>query len=242
VTEQLGLGSPNDAVGETLYMHWDEYERGEPASPVEVIGVVENRRLNVTTGRGSASSIYTVSSTPLPVHLVRIYGADVGGALAAIDTLWQRLAPSVPIERRFVSDDFEAGFESYTKIGQVFMVLAFLAFLIATFGLFAMSLLLANRRLREIAVRKTLGARRDRLVWMLMRWLSRPVLIANVVAMPLAFAFGRAYLSVFDQPVPMTAWPFLVCLAFTLLLACATVGHQTWRAASVRPSDVLRSE
>ena len=242
LTEQLGFRSPADAVGELLYMLWDEYEPGEPASPVEVIGVVENHRLNVTTGRGPASSIYGLSPTPLPVHLVRISASQVGGALAAIDTLWQRLAPSVPLERRFVSDDFEASFGSYTKIGQVFMVLAFLAFLIATFGLFAMSLLLANRRLREIAVRKTLGARRDGLVWMLMQWLSRPVLIATLAAMPLAFAFGRAYLSVFDQPVPMTPWPFVACLAFTLLLACATVGHQTWRAASVRPSDVLRSE
>ena len=91
-------------------------------------------------------------------------------------------------------------------------------------------------------MRKTLGARRDGLVWMLMGWLSRPVLIATVAAMPLAFAFGRVYLSVFDQPVPITPWPFVACLGFTLLLACATVGHQTWRAASVRPSDVLRSE
>jgi putative ABC transport system permease protein len=242
LTEQLGFRSPDDAVGETLYMLWDEYERGEPASPVEVIGVVENRRLNVTTGLGSASSIYSVSSTPLPVHLVRISASDVGGALTAIDALWQRLAPSVPLERRFVSDDFQVSFESYAKIGQIFVVLALLAFLIATFGLFAMSLLLANRRLREIAVRKTLGAHRDQLVWMLLKWLSRPVLIASVVAMPLAFVFGRAYLSVFDQPVAMTPWPFLACLAFTLLLACATVGHQTWRAASVRPSDVLRSD
>jgi putative ABC transport system permease protein len=242
LTEQLGFRSPDEAVGETLYMLWDEYEAGQPASPVEVIGVVEDRRLNVTTGLGPTSSIYGLSPTPLPVHLVRISASDVGGALAAIDTLWQRLAPSVPLERRFVSDDFEASFDSYAKIGQIFIVLAFLAFLIATFGLFAMSLRLANRRLREIAVRKTLGARRDRLVWMLLRWMSRPVLIANVAAMPLAFAFGRAYLSVFDQPVPMTPWPFLACLAFTLLLACATVGHQTWRAASVRPSDVLRSE
>lgn len=242
LTELLGFRSPVDAVGEVLYMLWDEYERGEPASPVEVIGVVENHRLNVTTGFGPASSIYGVSPTPLPVHLVRVSASQVGGALAAIDSLWQRLAPSVPMERRFVSDDFEASFESYTRIGQVFMVLAFLAFLIATFGLFAMSLLLANRRLREIAVRKTLGARRDQLVWMLMRWLSRPVLIATVAAMPLAFAFGRSYLSAFDQPVPMTPWPFVTCFAFTLLLACTTVGHQTWRAASVRPSDVLRSE
>jgi putative ABC transport system permease protein len=240
--EQLGFRSPTDAVGETLYMLWDEYQRGEPASAVEVIGVVENRRLNVTTGLGPASSIYTVSSTPLPVHLVRVSASDVGGALAAIETLWQRLAPSVPLERRFVSDDFDASFASYTKIGQICMVLALLAFLIATFGLFAMALLLANRRLREIAVRKTLGARRSGLVWLLLAWLSRPVLIANVAAMPLAFVFGRAYLSVFDQPVAMTPWPFLVCLAFTLLLACATVSHQTWRAASVRPSDVLRSE
>ena len=242
LTEQLGFRSPTEAVGETLYMLWDEYEAGQPASPVEVIGVVEDRRLNVTTGLGPASSIYNLSPTPLPIHLVRISASDVAGALAAIDRLWQRLAPSVPLERRFGSDDFEASFASYTRIGQIFMVLAFLAFLIATLGLFAMSLLLANRRLREIAVRKTLGARRERLVWMLIKWLSRPVLIANVAAMPLAFAFGRAYLSVFDQPVPMTPWPFLACLVFTLLLACSTVGHQTWRAASVRPSDVLRSE
>ena len=242
LTEQLGFRSPDDAVGETLYMLWDEYERDAPSSPVEVIGVVENHRLNVTTGLGSASSIYTVSSTPQPVHVVRVSGSDVGGAVAAIDALWQRVAPSVPIERRFVSDDFDASFESYTKIGQVFMLLALLAFLIAAFGLFAMSLLLARRRLREIAVRKTLGARRSGLVWLLLTWLSRPVLIASVAAMPLAFVFGRAYLSVFDQPVAMTPWPFVACLAFTLVLACATVGHQTWRAASVRPSDVLRSE
>src|SRR5690606_17174306 len=116
------------------------------------------------------------------------------------------------------------------------------AFLISTFGLLGMALLLASRRVHEIAVRKTLGARKAQMMGMLLFSLTRPVAIANVVALPFGFAFGQAYLQTFDQPIALTPWPFVFSLGFTLAVAWIAVGQQAWRAARVNPSDVLRRE
>ena len=244
LTERLGFRSPEEAAGEIVYWLWSELEPGGPANPLEIVGVVENRRLNIATGLGPASSVYGYGLPPerLPFHLVRISGADIDGALAAIDALWRRLAPNVPLDHRFASEDFEASFESYDRIGRVFAMLALFAFLISTLGLLGMALLLANRRVHEIAVRKTLGARKEQMVLLLLKSLASTVVVANVVALPFALIFGRAYLGVFDDPIPMTPWPFLFCLAFTLSVAWIAVGQEAWRAASIRPSDVLRRE
>jgi putative ABC transport system permease protein len=101
---------------------------------------------------------------------------------------------------------------NFAAISRILAGLAGCAFVIALMGLFGMAIHVTNRR-REIGIRKTLGASASRVVFMLLRDFARPVVIANIIAWPLAFLAGRIYLNLFVERIPLTPWPFLLSLA-----------------------------
>jgi putative ABC transport system permease protein len=105
-----------------------------------------------------------------------------------------------------------------------------------------MAVQVASRRLHEIGVRKSVGAHARQIVAMLLAQFSRPVLVANLIAWPLAYIAAQKYLSVFSTRVALTPLPFLASLAATIAVACLVVAGQAWRAARVNPATVLRSE
>ncbi len=240
--EEFGFGSPESAVGEVVYLPYRLTAGfgGTAAQPMRIIGVVETQPLAMV-GTGATSTMYTFADR-LPVQIVRISASDVSGALDGIDTLWERLAPGFAINRRFVDDNFNRSYENFMRISQAFGLLSLLALLISTIGLFAMASLITNRRAHEIAVRKTLGANRRQMITMLLRSFSGPVLVANIIAWPLAYIAARTYLDAFIYPIALTPVPFIVCLLFTVLMAWLVVGGQAWRAASLQPANVLHSE
>ena len=96
--------------------------------------------------------------------------------------------------------------------------------------------------MREVGVRKAHGASGARMVAMLLVSFSRPVVLANLVAWPLAYIAARTYLDDFQAPIALTPLPFVLSLAITLLIAWLAVGSQTLRASRARPAEVLRYE
>jgi putative ABC transport system permease protein len=105
-----------------------------------------------------------------------------------------------------------------------------------------MATLVTARRRAEIGVRKTLGASTMQVMLLLLGSFSKPVVLANVVAWPLGLAGARLYLNQFAKPIAVTLLPFALSLALTVAVAWLAVGSQTWRAARLRPVDVLRNE
>ena len=105
-----------------------------------------------------------------------------------------------------------------------------------------MAVQMSRRRVREIAVRKTLGATTGQAVVLLIRDFSKPVLFGCLAAWPLGYVAAEAYLDVFIRRVPVSALPFLGSLLLSLGLAWLVVGGQALRAARVRPGEVLRTE
>jgi putative ABC transport system permease protein len=148
----------------------------------------------------------------------------------------------VPIQRRFMDEAFNEGFEKYARLNQVFVGLTGVAFFISIIGLFGMAVQVAGRRTHEIGVRKSVGARKWQVVLMLLRDFSKPVLAANLIAWPLAYFAAQPYLHVFIQRVSLTPLPFVASLVIVLLIAWAAVGSQAWRAARANPATVLRFE
>jgi len=124
----------------------------------------------------------------------------------------------------------------------VLTALAVLGSAIATMSLFATAVYVTDRRRHEVGVRKTIGARTAQVFAMLLRDLSRPVVIANLIAWPVAFLAARLYLSLFAERVELTPAPFLMGLAITVAIACLAVGSRALRAARVKPAEVLRYE
>ena len=234
---ELGFDSPEAAVDQVVYF---PSGLGRPAQPNQIVGVVESRPLFLR-GFGATSNTYMLGSG-MNNAIVRLSADDVSGGLAAVDALWRRLSPQLPLTRRFMDDLFNEGYEKFARVNQVFTGLALFAFLISIMGLFGMAVQVAARRVHEIGVRKSVGARKRQIVAMLLKDFSKPVIVANLIAWPLGYFAGQAYLSVFIQRITLTPAPFILSLAITILIAWVAVGSQAFRAARVNPANVLRFE
>jgi putative ABC transport system permease protein len=240
LVRQLGFTTPAELVDKTIYVPERMTKAfGQAAQPVRVIGVVENKPLHFNGG-GASTTVYTMRPN-LNFQIVRLSAADVSGGLAAIDSLWSRLSTR-PLNRRFMDDIFNENYENFARINQVFGALAALAVVISVIGLFGMAVQVAGRRVHEIGVRKSLGARKSQIVTMLLTSFSKPIVVANLIAWPVGYYVARIYLNVFIQRISLTAVPFMLSLAVALLIACVAVGGQTLRAARVSPATVLRSD
>jgi putative ABC transport system permease protein len=234
--EQLGFASPEAAVDQVIYM--PSFDEDGPVLPVRLIGVVENRPLHLL-GLGATSNVYFLGGNQWYV-IARIAANDISTTLAAMEAAWDRQAPAIAISSRFMDAMFDQNYLTFGRINAVFNGLASFALVISAIGLFGMAVHTTGRRRHEIGVRKTLGASARQIGAMLLQSFSKPIVVANLIAWPLAFVAVQAYLRVFLHRVPVTLTPFLVSLAITILIAWIAVIGQTWRAARVAPSQTLR--
>ena len=232
---ELGFESPDAAVGEVVYNVFDDV-----GYPLTIVGVVESRPMHFI-GAGATSGMYRYGEI-LEYAVARISANDVSGAVESISALRRRLAPNSVLSMRFMDDLFDQNYRTFGRVSQIFISLALFAFAISTVGLFAMATQVANRRLREIGVRKTMGATTGEIVKMLLVDFSKPVIVANVIAWPLAFFAAVGYLNAFVHRIALTPVPFVASLIVTLGVAWLAVGSQAYRAARVQPAQVLRYE
>jgi putative ABC transport system permease protein len=237
-SRQLGFASPRAAVDQIVYIGL--HQHGLPDQPVRIIGVVSDRPLHFV-GLGASASVYRLGIGEQQV-MAKISRDDVPGAIKAIKGVWNQLAPDQVFQYEFEDQLFAQGYEIFGRVGQAFVGLAAFAFAISTIGLVAMGFHVANRRRHEIGVRKTLGASTRQILVMLLRDFSKPVIVANVIAWPLAYLAVNAYLSAFLHRITVTPLPFALSFAITLVIAWAAVGGQAMRAARVKPASVLRYE
>ena len=237
---ELGWTRPEQAVDQTVYIT-SPWDTSVPDRPLHVIGVVDNGFPRIV-GPNSDSNFYALSPMGVATPLVRISKDDIPGALAHIDAVWKQLVPKAPGRHYFMDELFNQAYGTYGTISAVLTGLAAFAFVIAVMGLIGMAVHITSRRLREIGIRKTLGATARGVVMMLLRDFSKPVLIANVIAWPFAFFAGRMYFELFTQRATMTPWPFVASLVITVAVAWLAVGAQALRAAAVKPAIVLHAD
>src|SRR5690606_5744817 len=187
---ELGLGTPEQALDQLIYVGSGP---GEPAQPLRIVGVVATRYFALFALGSARSAMYQLAPE-LQFAVAGIDRNDVAGALEAVDGLWRRLAPNVAPRREFFDTIFNDMYESYLRIAQVISVLALMAMLISVVGLFGMATLVAGRRKREVGIRKSLGAGTPQMTWLLLRTFATPVVVANVIAWPAAYFAARRYL------------------------------------------------
>jgi putative ABC transport system permease protein len=240
LTKQLGWSSPEQAVNQTIYLvaPWDNTV---PARPLHVLGVVEDGYPRLL-GPKTSANFYVLSSLGTNVPLIRVERNNIPAALRHIDTVWKGLAPKVPLRREFMDALFNSAYESYATISAVLSGLSAFAFVIAIMGLIGMAIHITSRRMREIGIRKTLGASARGVVLMLLRDFSRPVLIANIIAWPFAYLAGEFYFNLFTQRAELSPAPFVLSLVITLGVAWLAVGAQAFRAATMKPANVLHMD
>jgi putative ABC transport system permease protein len=236
---RLGWNNPEEAIGKLIFRPSPGV--GAAQLTLQIVGVVE-RGYPRLTGSGAETNLFVLMPALVNYPIVRLAPQNVQGALAHMDATWKTLAPQAPLELRFVDELFAQTFSTFAAVGSAAAGLAGVAFIISLMGLFAVAIYTTTERLREIGVRKTLGATPRRIFQMLLLDFSKPIVVANLLAWPFAYFAAQAYLSLFVQRAEVSVVPFVLSLLITLLIAWITIAGQALRAARMQPATILRMQ
>jgi len=173
---------------------------------------------------------------------VRIKPGRNQAALAAIDRIWHRFVPTTAIRRRFQDDSFDKLFADDERENAIFGIFVGIAIFIACLGLFGLASFTAQRRTREIGVRKVFGAKTRNIVRLLLWQFSIPVLLANLIAWPLAWYYLRDWLEGYAFRITLSPLYFVAAGGIAILIAWVTVIVHTWLTARANPIHALRYE
>lgn len=173
---------------------------------------------------------------------VKINGGRAKDAVAFIQSTWQKEFPGIPFEYQFLDDHFKEVYSVDNQVSTVVSILAGLIIIISCLGLFGLASYSAEKRIKEIGVRKVLGASVQNIVMLLSGHFVKLVLIANVIAWPIAFYVMSKWLQDFAYRIDISWWIFGIAGLTSLIIAFATVSFQAIKAAVANPVKSLRSE
>jgi putative ABC transport system permease protein len=175
---------------------------------------------------------------------VKLSAGDHGDAIAHFEATWKKLVPGDPVFWEFLDDRFDALYRSEARQAQMFAVFSAFAIFVAILGLFGLASFTTERRTKEIGIRKVMGASVRDIVMLLTTDFTKLVLIANIIAWPVAYYFMNNWLSRFAYKAPFSEWAWLFVASALAALAAAwlTIALQAGRAATARPVLALRYE
>jgi ABC-type antimicrobial peptide transport system permease subunit len=180
--------------------------------------------------------------SPSEAILIRTQPGQTKTALASLETLYQRFNPTIPFNYQFADTEYQKLYKSETVIGTLANVFAALAILIACLGLFGLAAFMAEQRTKEIGVRKVLGASVASIVTLLSADFLRLVLLAILLATPIAWYVTNLWLENYTYRINLSWWIFVFAGTIAILIALLTVSFQSIKAALVNPANSLRSE
>ncbi len=173
---------------------------------------------------------------------VRVATADIRKTLSLIEQAWRKHAGGQAFEYEFFDEHFARVYLSEQKTGRVYLVFSLLAVSIACLGLLGLTAFITEQRTKEIGIRKVLGASAPQVLLLLTRQFALLVLIANLIAWPVAYWITRSWLQDFAFRTNLSAWIFVLSAGLALIVALLTVSFQSIRAALANPVDSLRYE
>ena len=173
---------------------------------------------------------------------VKIHGGKKKEALAFVQSVWRKTFPDRPIDYQFLDDHFTEVYRADAQVSRMVGILAILAILISCLGLFGLASYSAERRVKEIGVRKVMGASVQNIVALLSRHFIKLVFIANLIAWPLAWWVLHRWLQDYAYRVAISWWVFVLAGVVALLIALMTVSILAVKAAVSNPVKSLRSE
>ncbi len=212
----------------------------------QVVGIVKDFNTeSLHTTIAPWALFYTASKT-YDVHTsfvgVRLKPGDYAKAVTKIQSIWKSFMPDNPFEYSFLDEQYDALYKTDQTIGKVFTVFTFLSITVACLGLLGLAMYTAERRTKEIGIRKVLGASVQNVVGMLSIDFLKLVLIASVIAFPVAWYAMNNWLQDFAYKTDISWWVFALSTGIVTAIALLTISFQSLKAAMGNPVESLRSE
>lgn len=230
---KLGFASAEDAIGKRLI---DEVA-------YTIVGVIPDLHLQ-TTREQTNPTMYYVDQEFYYKLTLKISTSGMEKTIGEIEEIWAGLFPQVPFSLQFLDEKIAAQYKADQDQGQLFLLFAGLAIVISSLGLYGLASFTADRRIKEIGIRKVMGASVFDVVRLLVWQFSKPVIIANLIAWPLSFYLMSSWLESFSYRIDsLVIVGFCVVAGLgALLIAWATVAGNSMRVARSNPIKALRYE
>jgi putative ABC transport system permease protein len=236
---KFGFATPDAAIGKTVVLTG---AGGTRAQTSEIIGVVPDFPVD-SIRQPIEETVYYVDPARFGLMSVKLRGEQIPETLRAIDRLWDQVGGrSAPIRREFLDQYQQRLYVDITREADLFAVFAGTAVFIAALGLFGLAVFTAEQRVKEIGIRKALGASRGDVLRLLLWQFAKPVLWANLIAWPVGYAAMQRWLEGFAYHIDPEPSVFIGASAIALAIAIATILGQALHVARAQPVASLRYE
>ncbi len=232
--KSLGLKKPEDILNKEVSI-WGDIIK------CPVVGVVKD--FNDRSLRQSvAPLIMATNSTMYRQASIKLTTANISSTMQAVKKIWQQTFPDYVYEYRFLDDKIASFYEQENQLSQLYKIFAGIAIFLSCLGLYGLASFMAVQRIKEVGIRKVLGATAGNIVYLFSREFVILISIAFVIATPLAWYFMNRWLQDYAYRINIS-WPvFLVAGMAAMIIALATISFQAIKAAIANPVDSLRSE
>ncbi|MHC4891716.1 MAG: ABC transporter permease, partial [Planctomycetota bacterium] len=218
------------------------YDLGQERMPRNIIGIVKDFHLETLHKVIRPMSITLAQEGGLDFLSIRVRPEGIEETLSFIERQWKTFVLEQPVDFVFFDERFDRLYRAEIQAGKVFSAFAVLAIFVASMGLFGLASFMAEQRTKEIGIRKVLGASVSGIVLLLSREYVKWILLANLIAWPLAYYAMNKWLQNFAFRTGFTIWTFLIAGGAALAIALLTVSYQSLKAAFAHPAKSLRHE
>jgi putative ABC transport system permease protein len=239
--KEFGFETPEKALGQRI--NWNKWEPDSlnPVKKGQVIGVIKDFHYKSLHEKVAAAVIQIYPPVNFKVA-AKLRTANIHNTIAYIDNSWKKFNREFPLDYKFMDATYGAMYEAEDKLSSLLSIFTALAIFVGCMGLFGLAAFNAEQRTKEISIRKVLGASSFNIVRLLTKTFIVPVLIASIIAFPVAWWAMNAWLQDFPYRVDFAWWIFGAATIAAVLIALLTVGFQAIKAAVANPVKTLRTE
>jgi putative ABC transport system permease protein len=237
--KNLGFGTAEKALGQTLT--WPTWSNPDSLKKGQVIGVVKDFHFKSLYDKVEPAVLQIYPNAYSKVA-VKIKTAGIEGTLAHVKKTWNQFTPDYPLEYNFLDESFNQMYKADDKLKSLLSIFTAVTIFVGCLGLFGLAAYAAERRRKEVGIRKVLGASVKGIVLHLSKDFIKLVLIALIIASPIAWYLMNKWLQNFPYRVNISWWIFILSGLMTVLIALITVSFQSIKAATNNPVKSLRTE
>lgn len=236
LAKELSKDQPKTAMSSLIGKHFGFDSAGY------IVGIAKDFNFNSLHYKIETMFLFNQKEWGFSTMSVKVAGGRSKEAIAFIQSTWSRIFPDRPLSYQFLDDHFTEVYQADAQVSRMVGILAMLAILISCLGLFGLASYSAERRVKEIGIRKVMGASVRHIVGLLSRHFIKLVLIAIVIAWPLAWWVLHRWLQDYAYRIDISWWVFVLAGVIALLIALMTVSILAVKAAMANPVESLRTE
>ena len=208
----------------------------------KIIGVMKNFHYQSVRNKIEPLALVVSDVKWLNSMVIKIGPGDVIKAMKEITDTWNKIMPQYPLEYHFMDEDYDNMYRTDVRLGKIVKYFTFLAIIIACLGLFGLVSFTSEIRTREIGIRKVMGARVIKIIYLLSAEFTLLVLISCLLAVPLAYFVMKGFLQEFAYHTNLNWWIFALAGIAALVIAILTISYQSVRTSLINPAESLRYE